>query len=152
MNKKLQRILLALGLSVVVAFAVGCSSDDDEDNTPVGPTYAERMVGQWWAIDAGTQLGSDSAKFVFRSDETFHYEEYFTLLDAYITKDGHYSATDGGDITFHLTLDDSVAVDSSFTWGSDFSGAEDDTLAIDFFFGEGTPSTVTFVNVTPPAN
>ncbi|MBK6767363.1 MAG: hypothetical protein IPG71_14020 [bacterium] len=151
MNKKLQRILLALGLSVVVAFAVGCSEDDEED-PPAGPTYAERLVGQWWAIDSGTQLGSDSAEFTFRADGSFHYIEYFTLLDAYITKDGDYSATEGGDITFELTLDDSVAVDSSFTWGSEFHSTSDDTLHIDYYFGEGTPTTVTFINVTPPAN
>ena len=150
MNKKLQHILLALGLSVVVAFSVGCSSDDDEEE-PQGPTYSERMVGQWWAINAGTQLGSDSVKVTFYSDGSFHYAEYFTLLDAYTTWEGDYSATEGGAITFDVTEIDSAAADTAFTWSSAFHGTSDDTLHIDHNYGDGNVE-VTYVNVTPPAN
>jgi hypothetical protein len=153
MSNKLQSILLALGLSLVFAFAIGCSEDDDENNTnPPTPTYAERLVGHWWAIDIGPQLGSDSARFVFRADSTFHYVEYFTGLDAYVTRDGHYSATEGGDITFHVSLDDSTASDTTITWSSGFASANDDTLRVDHDFGSGPATTVTYINVTPPVN
>ena len=53
MSKKLQYILLALGLSVMLV-AVGCSNDDD-DPEPQGPTMEERLSGFWFSdqLDRG---------------------------------------------------------------------------------------------------
>lgn len=147
MNKNMQRILLALGL--IAAFSMGCK--DDTTDPPAGPTYEERIVGIWSALDAGPQLGSDSVTIWFNADGSFHYEEWFTGLDASIISDGDYSANDAGEITFMVTMTDSVADDTTFTWDSGLHG-DDDTLHLDHYYGEGSPTPVMYLNVTPPAN
>ncbi len=152
MNKKLSRILLTLGLSVVIAVAVGCSDDDDDDNNnPPVPTYSERLVGFWQATDAGPQLGSDSVKVRFTSSGTFTYQEWFTLLDANVLWEGDYSANSAGDITFMVDHIDGVAADTTFTWESQLY-ASDDSLHLFHDFGSGPATQVTYVNVTPPVN
>lgn len=155
MSKKLQAIILALGLSVMV-FGVGCSSEDD-DPEPSGPSAQERLVGFWDATNPGDIVGISTSyvEFDFGDDSTF----VFVLgaitgpLDdtTAVTYTGNYEAE--GDGHMHLT---NVEEDGEPYSGGDMDWsysqfASDDSMNVTH--NEVTESAVVghYVNVTPPA-
>lgn len=153
MSKKLQSILLALGLSVML-FAVGCSSDDDDDPEPSGPTAEERLTGFWYS-DEPTAVG-DSVDLRFYSTGLFELNEYanFSPMDELFQSkyEGTWNADDNS-IQFHVTTrDDSVTVDLNWDWEYELHGTSDDTLHLSHDYGAGQVTEVTYVNVTPPTN
>jgi len=154
MSKKLQRILLALGLSVIVAVSVGCSEDDEED-PPVGPSAQERLVGFWDAANPGdiVGIGTSYVEFDFGSDSTF-----VLVLGAItgplddttaVVYTGDYHAADGH---MHLTNIEVDGEPSSDTYDWTYSQyADDDSMDVTHNgITEGTVVGV-YVNVTPPA-
>jgi hypothetical protein len=152
MSKKLQAIILALGLSVMM-FGVGCSSDDDEE-TPTGPTAQERLVGLWDATNPGDITGDNSSyvEFDFTADSTF------SLVFAFITGPlddttevaytGKYHAS--GDGHMHLTDIEIDGEPSTDTYDWSYSQyADDDSMHVTHTgVVEGTV-VGTYVNVTP---
>ncbi len=151
MSKKLQAILLALGLSVMLV-GVGCSKDDD-DPEPQGPTMEERLSGFWYS-NQPTAVG-DSVDLRFYSTGLFELNEYANFLaldDLYTTKyQGSWTANDNS-IQFHVTTrDDSVSVDFNWDWTHSLS-VDDETLVLNHDYGTGSTTAVTYQNVTPPAN
>ena len=150
MSKKLQYILLALGLSVMLV-AVGCSNDDD-DPEPQGPTMEERLSGFWFS-DQPTAVG-DSVDLRFYSTGLFEMNEYANFLvfdELFRTKyQGTWSADDNS-ISFHVTTrDDSITVDLNWDWTHSL-GTDDETLVLNHNYGTGSTTAVTYQNVTPPA-
>jgi len=153
MSKKLQAIILALGLSVMV-FGVGCSSDDDED-TPTGPTAQERLVGFWDATNPEdiVGIGTSYVEFDFADDSSF------VLVIAAITGPlddttavtytGMYHGTGS---VMHLTDIEVDGEPSTDTWDWSYSlFANDDSMNVTHSgIVEGTV-VGHYVNVTPPA-
>ena len=146
MNTKLQRILLALGLSVAVFAFIGCS-EDDEETTPTGPTMEERLVGLWEGGDV-SGLGVDSSMYTFNSDGSYEWR-IVVNLDLDVIESGTYSADDNS-ITFMVDSVDGAPSDTAYTWDHHLT-AGDDTLHLDHEV-EGGVETVTYINVTPPVN
>ncbi|MBL0062794.1 MAG: hypothetical protein IPP40_15250 [bacterium] len=152
MNKKLQYILLALGLSVILV-AVGCSKEDD-NNDPQGPTSEERLTGFWFS-DTPTAVG-DSVDLRFYSTGLFELNEYANFLVTDELFHSRYQGTwtaDDNSVSFHVTTrDDSVTVDLNWDWAFELHGSSDDTLHLSHNYGAGQITEVTYVNVTPPAS
>lgn len=156
MSKKLQAIILALGLSVVI-FGVGCSSDDDDENPPAGPTAQERLVGNWDATNPEdiVGIGTSYVQFDFASTNTFS-----LVLGAItgplddtteVVYTGTYEAT--GDGHMHLTDIELDGEPQEETWEWAYAQfADDDTMVVEHQnIVEGSVDGV-YVNVTPPAN
>lgn len=154
MSKKLQAIILALGLSVMV-FGVGCSSDDDNNDPPAGPTAQERLVGFWDAMNPGdiVGIGTSYVEFDFSDDSSFA-----LVLGAItgplddttaVVYTGKYHAADGHMHMTEIEIDGEASTDTYDWTYTQF--ADDDSM--DVTHNGITEGTVVghYVNVTPPA-
>jgi len=152
MSKKLQAIILALGLSVMV-FGVGCSSDDD-DPEPSGPSAQERLVGFWDATNPQDIIGVGNSwvEFDFADDSTFVLligvaSPLDTTAQVYT---GVYEAT--GDGHMHLTDIEIDGEPSTDTWEWPYSMfANDDSMHVTHEGLTEDNPVGHYVNVTPPA-
>lgn len=153
MSKKLQAIILALGLSVVV-FGIGCSKDDDDE--PQGPTIQERLVGSWDATnpEAIVNDAAGRVEFDFTSSNTFSLKLVFPsspLDDDSVIYTGDYEAE--GDGHLHLTdiEIDGAPSEDTFEWAFTLY-ADDDSLDVNHDEITETTVEVHYINVTQPAN
>ncbi|MCB1060009.1 MAG: hypothetical protein KDB65_07250 [Calditrichaeota bacterium] len=153
MSKKLQAIILALGLSVMM-FGVGCSSSDDNNDPPAGPTAQERLVGFWDATNPGDITGDNSSyvQFDFTADSTFSLVFAFVSgpLDdtTEVAYTGKYTATGNGQMSLTDVELDGEPTTDTYSWNyTEF--ADDDSMNVTHTgVVEGTV-VGTYVNVTP---
>ncbi|MBU0509846.1 GPI anchored serine-threonine rich family protein [bacterium] len=72
------------------------------------------IVDYWNATDATLQpLGVDSMTYAFNLDLTYHWLQWFNLLDTEIRESGTY-AVDGDTLRFHATLRDGEVVNENY--------------------------------------
>lgn len=150
MSKKLQAIILALGLSVVI-FGVGCSDDDDDDN-PSGPTTQERLVGFWDATNPEALTGGlGYVEFDFNDNNTFSLviAAITGPLDdtVAVTYTGTYEALSNGNLHMTDIELDGEPQEETYHWPFGLY-ADDDSL--DCTHTGLSDDEVHYLNVTPP--
>lgn len=152
MSKKLQAIVLAMGLSVIL-FGVGCSSDDD-NNEPTPPTLAERMLGLWDAADP-TLLTNDidgRVEMDILSGGEFALKLVFPsgpLDDDSVTYTGNWTTQDNMYMVLSNVEVDGVPNEpASMMWPVSIS-ANNDSLTITHTDIVETPVQVLYINVSP---
>ena len=106
---KMRKFLVMAAISASV-FAVGCSSDDSDDNNNTEtPVNTDAIVGEWRSIDASpllTSLGIDSIHADFRANQTYKVISFAGGAGSELS--GTYTTTEGVNGIRNIVLDQSV--------------------------------------------
>ncbi|MCB9357757.1 MAG: hypothetical protein H6508_01050 [Calditrichaeota bacterium] len=149
MNKKMMHILLALGLAAVMAFSVGCSSDDDDE--PQGPTIEERLTGSWETLNPELLVGDPAGRveFLLASDMTFSLKLVFPsgpLDDDSVTYTGDWMVSEGTSLALsNVDLDGEPNDPATMSWPMSLS-SENDSLHVTHNTIVETPVEVLYLN------